>query len=639
MHNLNRWIPGVAVCANFEGMNGIWLIRRVNGSNVTLANIDSQAVLVKDEEELEGCLQNKTLQFIADERYNGEIVFQDLPEKYQKETVRRYAYVKVYLDSDDQKRSKKKLAKIIKAVAENIDDQKPPAWNTFNNWLKQYFNAGCRIKGLYPNDYKKGCRDLRIDPRVREIIDQSINFYYKNGQILMSSIHQMVEAKVLKHNLNNTDDLLAIPAYSTVAYHTKKRSYQEHVRGRIGKNRARYECANVGEAPATTRILERVEADHTPLDIHVLHDETRTLLGRPTLTILIDHYSRMVTGFQISFEEPSYASAAMAIGSAVLPKKGLLEFYGVEGEWPAHGVMELMVADNGSEFWSENLDMAISEVGSVLQYAPVRSPNYKGVVERFFLTLKTRLIDSLPGKTNGVGNGSDEYIAEKEAKLTLTEFKATFLKWLVNIYHREAHGEAEKSPLDLWNDSARAFPVVEEDVKRVETTLMCSDTRTLHRSGIQYENLAYNSEHLRDIYRREGVVELMIKYSPFDIGHIYVLDDINRIYIQVPCVNYKYAKGLSMYAHKTIRKRINASRKSYKDDAVLQKAKVELFGDIESLHERNVRRKSQVTAKKAARVHSLGVEEFATETKYEDDSPAIIQNIQAGEVTDEWEVW
>lgn len=454
-----------------------------------------------------------------------------------------------------------------------------------------------------------------------------------------STIHKIVEAKVLKHNLSNPEDLLTVPAYSTVAYHIDKRSYQEHVQGRIGKNRARYEFANVGEAPETTRILERVEADHTPLDINVLHDETRTLLGRPVLTILIDHYSRMVMGFQISFEEPSYASAAMAIGSAVLQKDDLLEFYGVEGDWPAHGVMESMVADNGSEFWSENLDMAISEVGSVLQYAPVRSPNYKGVVERFFLTLKTGLIDSLPGKTNGVGNGSDEYIAEKEAKLTLTEFKERFLKWLVNIYHRESHGKEEKSPLDIWNESAREFPVVEEDVKRIETILMCTDTRTLRRSGIQYENLEYNSEPLRDIYRREGVVELMIKYNPFDIGHIYVWDNLNKIYIRVQCVNYKYAKGLSMYAHKAIRKRINSAKKSYKDDAVLQKAKVELFGDIESLHERNVRRKSQVTAKKAARIHSLGVEDFSAKASPDDTTSVVIQNMQAEEATDDWEVW
>jgi putative transposase len=301
--------------------------------------------------------------------------------------------------------------------------------------------------------------------------------------------------------------------------------------------------------------------------------------------------------------------------------------------------MEMMVADNGTEFWSENLDMAISEVGAVLQYAPVRSPNYKGVVERFFLTLKTMLIDLLPGKTNGVGNGSDEYIAEKEAKLTLSEFKKIFLTWLVNIYHLEPHGKSEKSPLDLWVDSSRAFPVVEEDVKRIETALMCSDRRTLQRSGIQYESLEYNSEHLRDIYRREGVVELLIKYSPFDIGHIYVWDDLNRIYIKVLCVNYEYASGLSMYAHKVIRKRINSSKKSYKENAVLQKAKIELFGDIESLHERNVRRKSQVTTKKAARSNLLGIEDFSAQTNIEDDNRVVTQNMISDEESDDWEVW
>lgn len=639
MRNLSRWVPGTALRADFDGQDAIWMIRRTNGSNVTLANINNKDVLVKSEAELRECLERKMLQFMADERYNGEVVFQDLPEKNQVEVVRRYAYVRAFIDSDDHKRSKIKLENIIKQVEKSIDDKKPPSWNTFNNWLKRYINAGYKVKGLYPNDYRKGFRGSKIDPRANEIIQQSVRFYFRNSQMLMSSIHKMVEAKVLKHNLSKPDDLLAVPAYSTVVYHIKKRSYQEHVQGRIGKNKARYECADVGEAPETSRILERVEADHTPLDINVLHDETRTLLGRPTLTVLIDHYSRMVMGFQISFEEPSYAAAAMAIGSAILPNEDLLEIYGVEGDWPAHGVMELLVADNGTEFWSANLDMAVSEVGSVLQYAPVRSPNYKGVVERFFGTLRTMLIDSLPGKTNGVGKGSDEYIAAKEAKLTLSEFKKIFLNWLVNVYHREPHGKAEKSPLDLWGDSAREFPVVGEDVKRIETALMCSDTRTLQRSGIQFESLVYNSDPLRDIYRREGSVELLIKYSPFDVGHIYVWDDQNRIYIRVGCDEYGYANGLSMYAHKVIRKRANAVRKSYKDNAVLQRAKVELFGDIEALHERNVRKKSQASAKKAARIHSLGVETLVGSPDSGERSLVPIQNMQVEAATDDWEVW
>lgn len=639
MHNLNRWVPGTAVRSSSEGMEGVWLIRRTNGSNVTLANIDGHSVMIKTEEELSEHIEGERLHFMAEDLYNGEIVFQDLSDEDQEETARKYSYVKEFLDSEDQKRSKKKLEKIIEFVASKISDISPPAWNTFNNWLKQYSNAGYRLRGLYPNHFKKGCRRQRLDPRVYEIIYQLMPLYFKESQPLPSSIHRMVEAKILKFNLDNPNDLLKVPAYSTVLYHLNKNSYQTHVSGRIGKKRARYEFSDVGEAPATSRILERVEVDHTPLDINVLHDETGTLLGRPNLSILIDHYSRMIMGFQISFEEPSYASVAMAVGNAILPKADFLQSHGIKGNWPAHGIMELMVADNGAEFWGHNLDMAMSDIGSVLQYAPVRSPNYKGAAERFFLTLKTMLIDALPGKTNGVGEGSDEYVAEKEAKLTLTEFKKKFLNWLVNIYHLEPRGKAEQSPLDLWNESAREFPVVEEEVKSIETALMCSETRTLQRSGIQFENLEYNSELLRDIYRREGVTELRIKYSPFNLGHIYVWDELNRLYIRVQCLDYQYAKGLSLYAHRAICKRVKEKRKSYKENAVLQKAKIEVFGDIESLHQRNARRKRPVTAKKAARIHSIGVESHSVVIQQEDCASAIIINSQIEESTDNWEVW
>jgi putative transposase len=635
----SRWVPGFAVRSTNTEMSGIWIIRRVVSSKVTLANIDTRQVIVKEIQDLEEYLNNNTLIFLADDRCNGEITFKDLPEAYQEESARKYAYVSAYFESGEKKRSKKKLERIIREVADVIEDDKLPAWSTVNNWIKQYSNAGFSIKGLYPNHLKKGSRARRMDSRVYDIIGSLMRLYFKESQMLPSTIHRMVEAKILRHNLDNPDDLIKIPAYSTVKYHLDQQSYQAHTLGRIGKKRARYEFSTVGTAPKTSRILERVEADHTPLDINVLHDETNTLLGRPTLTILIDHYSRMIAGFQISFEEPSYASAAMAIGSAILPKCELLEFYGIEGDWPAQGVMELMVADNGAEFWSENLDLAISEIGSVLQYAPVKSPNYKGVVERFFRTLKTSFIDSLPGKTNGVGNGSDEYSAAKEAKLTLTEFKKLFLNWLVNIYHLEPVGDMEFSPLDLWNSSAREFPIVEEDVKKIETALMCSDTRTLHRDGIQFEKLHYNSDAIRDIYRREGRTELRIKYSPFNIGYIYVLDEINRVYIRVDCLEYQYAKGLSLYAHRAIRKRINERGKSYQDNAVLQRAKAELFGEIEELHQRNVRRKTQVTTKKSARVHSLGVADLAAEASDEARASAYTADAQIEVTTDDWEVW
>lgn len=58
-------------------------------------------------------------------------------------------------------------------------------------------------------------------------------------------------------------------------------------------------------------ILERVEVDHTPLDVIVLNEKTGLADGRPTLTLLLDRYSRMPLGFEIGFEVPSELSVSL----------------------------------------------------------------------------------------------------------------------------------------------------------------------------------------------------------------------------------------------------------------------------------------------------------------------------------------
>lgn len=103
------------------------------------------------------------------------------------------------------------------------------------------------------------------------------------------------------------------------------------------------------------------------------------------------------------------------------------------------------------------------------------------------------------------------------------------------------------------------------------------------------------------------------------------------------CDEYEYAKGLSMYAHKAIQKHVKAQRKSYKDNSALQRAKIEVFADLDDLHQRNARRKTQVTTKKAARIHSIGVTDMAK--KHEEITPVIIKTPVVEEATDDWEVW
>src|SRR5690606_37747076 len=108
--------------------------------------------------------------------------------------------------------------------------------------------------------------------------------------------------------------------------------------------------------------------DHTLLDIHVLHDDHKTLLGRPNITVLIDHYSHMVLGFQLSFEKPSFASVCIACINAFLPKDAFMEAVGSDGAWPAHGIPTTLVTDNGNEFWGRNFSAVADEIGSLFQY-------------------------------------------------------------------------------------------------------------------------------------------------------------------------------------------------------------------------------------------------------------------------------
>lgn len=70
----------------------------------------------------------------------------------------------------------------------------------------------------------------------------------------------------------------------------------------------------------TTRPLERVELDHFLCDVHLVCHRTGKQLGRPWLTLAVDHFSGMVVGYHLSFAPPSAASVLACLKHAILPK-------------------------------------------------------------------------------------------------------------------------------------------------------------------------------------------------------------------------------------------------------------------------------------------------------------------------------
>ena len=147
-----------------------------------------------------------------------------------------------------------------------------------------------------------------------------------------------------------------------------------------------------------TRILERVEMDHSPLKV-VVGSEAGPI-GQPWLTLLIDYYSRLVVGFCLGFEPPSYAVIMEALRHAILPKTYLKERYArVQGSWPCCGLPEKLVCDRGPDLTSKDLEEAAFQLGIELDFNPPRTPYLKGTVESFFDGLNDQLATSLPGRT------------------------------------------------------------------------------------------------------------------------------------------------------------------------------------------------------------------------------------------------
>lgn len=586
------------------------IVRKVERQEVILADILTGSTYKIEKTEMDERKKNGDLIFLAEEHNLGILSFVDLSEKEQAEVNRRYKFIRKLKESGVTKITKKSAGDLIQEIAQEIGGT-VPHWQSVRNWYKSFMAAGEKMRGLYPSHRYKGSRQPRIDIRVIDIINREAVRFFKLNQPKMASIVRNVEAKIIAHNLEHPDDQLKTPTFLTIQKRIMANSYQNKQKLRKGSDVLKAELAGSDSGIITTRVLERVEIDHTQLDIHVLHDDYKTLLGRPFITVLIDHYSHMVLGFQISFENPSFASVCIACLNAFLPKQHFLSKLECEVDWVAHGVPLTLVTDNGNEFWGKNFISVADELGTIFQYCPIRRGNYKSRIERFFGIVNSLVLDDLPGVVRKLGKQGQGYDARQEAKMTFTEFKRYFITWLTNIYHNLPIEDYGMTPNELWTRSEDELPIPFENETELTPILMATHKRELGKGGIRLFSLCYDSSILKDLYRRDGPVSVTIKSNPFDIGSILVLDKLNNIYIKVDCTKYFYAAGLSEFEHKKISEEVRKISRSKFDNVELQQAKVKLSNERDKLHARNKRRKTQITTSKAARSEKIGIDNFS----------------------------
>jgi putative transposase len=189
------------------------------------------------------------------------------------------------------------------------------------------------------------------------------------------------------------------PSRKAIRARVSARSLKELVKARDGTKAARQKFAPVGPGLRPSHPLAIVQIDHTKVDIQLVDDLAHAVVGRPWLTLVLDVFSRSVLGFYLSFDAPSAAGVALAVGQAVLTKPDWLGERGLDLAWPMHGVPISLHLDNGKEFHSKALKRGCQQHGIRIGYRPPATPRFGGHIERLMGTLMTR-VHALPGTTS-----------------------------------------------------------------------------------------------------------------------------------------------------------------------------------------------------------------------------------------------
>lgn len=471
-------------------------------------------------------------------------------------------------------------------------------------WLKDYEDSNCDIRALIPSYHRSGGKSqARMAPQLMNSINNIIEEKYKNSQrITMRDAYLELVNRISEYNIY-TENKLKVPAFSTVCRYLSKISEFELVCKRLSRRDAEEKFSIVGKGVKVNYPLERVEIDHTELDI-MLVSEDGSVIERPYLVAAIDKFSRNILGFSIGFGGVGWPEVMQCIRHIITDKSYIADKYpDIINKWTAFGIPKKLVIDNGKEFKNKPMIDACLQLGTVLELCPPRVPEWKGSIERFFGTANTGFVHTLPGTTRS----NPQKLAEGEkpaqkACVTFSLFLKLIHKWIVDVYIQDLNRGAGGVPARIWDKAINENPVAwPTDITELAILLGRVKYRKILNTGIHIDNLSYNSFELNKLLTKFSVdncgksQKFKIKYDPFNLSEIYLYDHlIEKRWLKIPSVCPEYTTGLTEWEHK------EASRRSLNeigtvDIIALARAKADIEKEIESgikySNTKNIRRK------------------------------------------------
>lgn len=409
---------------------------------------------------------------------------------------------------------------------------------TLYAWISQYENTE-QISSLVPKTKQRGKKGSRLSILTDKIIGDILEELYLTKQKTgFSKIYRHIKKECGRLNL-------ATPHENTIRNRIKAIDPKLSMKKREGYKKAHQAYSNFeGEFPEGNYPLDVIQIDHTPLDIQIVDTTYRKAIGRPYLTIAIDVYSRMITGFYLSLQAPGYFSVSQCLLHSFLPKETFLKEQKIEGEWNIFGVPRIIHVDNGQDLVSKDMQKVCEDLHITLMKRPVANPQFGAHVERVFGTINKE-IHNLSGSTFRNVQAKGDYDSVKKATFTLEELTRWLTQYITNAYHKEIHHGLGMSPDEkyhqgIFGDETTAgtgvLPSIllnEEDIKIM---LMKTEYRFVQKNGIALNGITYYSDLLRHWINKKNdkgeKISVKVKYDPMNMKKIYFFDSEVKEYFE-----------------------------------------------------------------------------------------------------------
>ena len=286
------------------------------------------------------------------------------------------------------------------------------------------------------------------------------------------------------------------------------------------------------------------EIDATHFQIQLVSRITKSLLvGRPTVYLIVDTYDGAIVGYAVSLENPSWATAALALYNCFSDKSLVFERLGLpysSADWPCHHLPTLLRADRAELI--SNMGHNFPQSGIRLEITPSMTPIAKGTVEGKNAELKKNRSSrfDLPGRFSKKRERRSPD-GKKTAALDIFEFEKILVEIIMDLNNTavdpkkippdalaEGPRVATRIGLHRWALSNRAGFTRNMGPHFIYEYLLTNGSGRISPLGILFQGETYICDHLRTSGLLSASVNQSIKvkisYNPLLASEIYFYD-------------------------------------------------------------------------------------------------------------------